>query len=209
MNQHIWISNFLADSALVVMFNSDIAEKNVEQAIEGLKLLTTGKPVPRDLCPRKVWNDKGRKERPRLPHLSNINGYPIVSGEAAAVFRRFNLGEGALYPIEGAFQSDQTTPIEGEYFTWVFGNQKSVFLPNETPDKCPFGVKVDGEYVRWNLPILPEDDGIAVSASALDGADVWVDPLLFKSVFLSGPLGDALDQAGLLKAFRLFRCRVI
>jgi hypothetical protein len=209
MDPHIWISNFLADSTLVVMFNSDIAEKNVEQAIEGLKLLTPGKPVPRDLCPRKVWNDKARKERPSLPHLSNINGYPIVSGEAAAVFRHFNLGQGALYPIEGAFQSDQTTPIEGEYFTWVFGNQKSAFLPNETPDKRPFGVKVDGDYVRWNLPILLEDDGIAVSASALEGADVWVDPLLFKSVFLSGPLGDALDQAGLLKSFSLFRCRVI
>lgn len=209
MRQHVWISDILTDSELIVMFGSDIAEENTPQAIEGLKLLKPGRPVPRDLCPRRVWNEKGRKERTRLPHLSIINGYPIVSECAAAVLRQFDLGEGALYPIDGAFQSDRATPIDGNYFSWVFGNQKNAFLPLESPNKRAFGVKVDGEYVRWSLPILPEDDGIAVSMNGLQGPDVWVDPLLFKSVFLSGPLGDALEKAGLRKAFRLFRCRVI
>ena len=50
---------------------------------------------------------------------------------------------------------------------------------------------------------------MAVSAAALGGPDVWVDPTLFKSVFVSGRLGDALDEAGLRKAFRLYRSRVV
>ena len=209
MDQHVWISDLFQQSDLVIMFNSDIAEENTEQAIEALKLLKAGKPVSSDLCPRKVWNDKGRKEPARLPDLSIINGYPIISERSAAVLRQHDLGEGAIFAIEGAYQSDRATRIAGDYFCWVFGNQKSAFLPHESSDKQPFGVKVDGEYVRWNLPILPRDNGLAVSTAALDGPDVWVDPLLFKSVFLSDPLGDALDQAGLGKAFRLFRCPVI
>ena len=209
MDQHVWISDFLRHSDLVVMFNSDIAENNVEAAIEGLNLLTPGCRVPRDLCPRRVWNDKGRKERKRLPHLSIINGYPVISEAAAAVIGKFDLGGGALYPIDGAFQSDRATPIEGEYFCRVFGNQKHAFQPEESPDKRPFGVKVDGEYRRWNLPIVPKDDGLAVSAIAVEGPDVWVDPLLFKSVFLSSRLAEAVDLAGLGKTFRLFRCRVV
>jgi hypothetical protein len=58
------------------------------------------------------------------------------------------------------------------------------------------------------LPTIKKDDQLAVSPAAFDGPDVWVDPLLFKSVFLSGALGDALDAAGLRRAFDLFRCRV-
>jgi hypothetical protein len=48
-----------------------------------------------------------------------------------------------------------------------------------------------------------------VSREALDGSDVWVDPLLSRSLFLSQRLGDALDAAGLRQDFRLFRCQVI
>jgi hypothetical protein len=209
VDQQVWISDFLRQSELVVMFNSDIAENNVEGAIQGLNLLTPGSPVPRDLCPRHVWNEKGRKEPKRLPHLSMINGYPVISEAAAAVVGKFDLGDGALYRIDGAFQSDRATPIEGKYFCWVFGNQKHAFQPEESPDKRPFGVKVDGKYLRWNLPIIPKDDGLAVSSTAVEGPDVWVDPLLFKSVFLSSRLAEALDQAGLRNAFRLFRCRVV
>jgi hypothetical protein len=36
-----------------------------------------------------------------------------------------------------------------------------------------------------------------------------MDPLLFKSVFVGGALAQAMDKAGLSKAFRLYRCRVI
>jgi hypothetical protein len=59
------------------------------------------------------------------------------------------------------------------------------------------------------MPVLNHDDQIAVSRAAIGGPDVWVDPTLFRSVFLSGRLGDALDQAGMRKAFLLSRCRVI
>ena len=59
------------------------------------------------------------------------------------------------------------------------------------------------------MPWEMEDGDIAVSRTALAGPDVWVDTALFQSIFLSGPLGDALDEAGLRHDFRLFRCKVV
>jgi len=53
------------------------------------------------------------------------------------------------------------------------------------------------------------DGNVAVSSSALDGADVWLDDGLFKSLFLSGPHGDALEAAGLKEALFMYRARVV
>ena len=47
------------------------------------------------------------------------------------------------------------------------------------------------------------------TSGTVAGPEVWLDMMLFKSVFPSGPLGDAFDRAGLRKAFRLFKCRVV
>lgn len=208
MSGYAWISHALAWSDLVVFLTADIAEQDTETAIEALKLLKPGRPVPEEMCPKQLWNEPGRKPRTNLPGLFLASGYPIISGKAAAILRQFELGAGALYPIEGIYHSDRERRIPGEYFCWVFGNQKTAFLPQESPGKQPFGVQVNGDYVRWNLPVLPKDNQLAVSTAALESPDIWVDPLLFKSVFMSGPLGDALAEADLAKDFVLARCRV-
>jgi hypothetical protein len=59
------------------------------------------------------------------------------------------------------------------------------------------------------MPFVHKDDQLAVSRAAMAGPDVWADPTLFKSVFVSERLGKALREAGLARAFRLFRCRVV
>jgi hypothetical protein len=52
------------------------------------------------------------------------------------------------------------------------------------------------------------DQTRAVSPSTTD-ADVWLDPTLLQSLFLSGPLGDALVAAGLRESFRLYKARLV
>ena len=59
-----------------------------------------------------------------------------------------------------------------------------------------------------SLPFSCADDDIAVSPLAVEGPDVWVDPTLFKSVFLSRALGDALVEAGMRASMGLYRARV-
>lgn len=199
-----FVSDMLADPKLIIMkMEADHFASQDERATRGPDAFVKGLPIAEDDCPRKIWSDTAGPLA-RLPAVSNINGYFIVSDAAADVLRQFDLGAGALYPV-AVLQYDRVTPAKGSWFTWGIGNQKTAFREAQSPAARPFATNRN----RCKLPMLPKDDDIAVSVAALDGPDIWVDPTLFKSIFVSGPLGEALTAAGLAKAFRLFRCRLV
>ncbi len=210
MSDTVWISDMMADSEVSLTVTNDVSENNLDRFIEGEKLLRKGMPVPPDCCPNRIWGnaDIVNDQEPvaHFPDLFGANGQYIISERAANILRQFDLGDGALYPVsEGVYHDDNQTRFPGEFFTWIFGNVKTAFLPDETERKDPFGVA----GLRWTMPTLMQDNDIAVSRAALDGPDVWMESNLMRSVFLSGPLGQALSDAGLGKAFRLKTCRVI
>lgn len=60
-----------------------------------------------------------------------------------------------------------------------------------------------------NLPPAFEGAGGPVRETALEGADMWMDPKLDGSLFMKGRLVAALQQAGFAKIFSLTRCRVV
>ena len=206
MNAYVWISNAMPDSTLIQRVGTDISESNTDAAAEGQELNRVGKPVPADLCPKRIWGDGSAPAFEKMPDLFWARSQWIVSGRAHDVLVNFDLGGGALYPVSGGvWQSDRSTRVPGEYFCWTFGNAKQAFLPDGSRNLRP--PSVPGLW--WNLPSRLNDEDVAVSRAALAGPDVWLDKMLFKSLFLSGPLGDALDRADLRKSFRLFRCRVL
>jgi len=207
MNEAPWICDVLADPDLVLMMETDIVEDDTSRAIEAINLLKAGKSVPQDMCPKTVWAGDGARTGDRLPDLFLANSYPIVSEKAATVLRRFELGGGAVYPVERVLHKDRATSFPGTFSCWTFGNTKSAFAPQQSAAARPFAGPTSG---RWKMPFVHKDDQLAVSAvGSAGGPDVWVDATLFKSVFVSGRLAAALDEAGLRKAFRLFRCRVV
>jgi len=197
----------MADSELILFVQSDVAQDNMDRLIGGVRLLKKGMPVSEDACPKRIWGDEDSDTFDVLPDLFHSEGHYIVSERAANILRQFDLGGGALYPVtEGIYQKDNRTRIPGEYFCWIFGNVKKAFLEEHSP-KAP--ALVNDERDWCGMPVLMQDDDIAVSASALSGPDIWIDPLLFKSIFLSHRAGQAMADAGLAKAFRLKKCRVI
>ena len=215
MSDHIWLSTALARVEPDISVRADIAESNVDLTIKAITMNRKGQPISQEMCPKRIWarakfdQQDGEKypSRTTVPDLFTAQGYVIVSARVADIMRQFNLGEGALYPVtEGVFQDDNETRIEGEYFTWVFGNSKTAFLEQFSPKVEAMGAGGRG----WcSVNYSQCDDDIAVSSAALSGPDVWVDPILFKSIFLSGPLGDALVGASLKEPLYLVRCRVI
>ncbi len=195
----------MGDSTLIKWLTADIcANPSTEQkAVEAMGLLSHGQPVPEDMCPTKIWGDAGKGYIRRLPNLFNANGYYVVSSKAAEVLRQFELGQGALYPVE-IFQSDQTTPVDGKWYCWVFGNSKAGLDVSASKNLKPFGVS--GRRFTMPQPLL--DGVIAIRPEVLDGPDVWTDPALFKSVFFSGALADALTNARMESDFRLAFCSI-
>jgi hypothetical protein len=208
MTGHVWLSDTWRDSALILPLTADLVQSDVDAAIDGQRLNKKGQPVPPELCPARIWGEQRAPTFVTLPDLFFANGYWIVSERAANVLWEFDLGGGALYPIrDGIYQRDNERRIPDEFFCWIYGNTKKAFLEQFSPttEAMSGATTRDWCVLPWHL----KDNDIAVSRAALEGPDVWLDLQLFKSVFVSGRLGDALTKAGLQKAFRLLRCRVL
>jgi hypothetical protein len=214
MSDYVWVSNIQADSSLTRFMNTDLPEPSVEEAKEGFRVRWHGKPAPANYCPNKIWAKEIHETRQAMgpkyapAPLFEAGGRWIMCSAAADIFRRFDLGGGALCPVrEGVWAPDPTARDPDNWFCWIFGNAKKAFSESNSPS----APGVDGPQFRDEcaLPWKMTDDVIAVSTEALSGPDVWVDRTLFKSVFLSRELGDALDAEGFREAFRLYRARVI
>ncbi|MFM5907359.1 MAG: imm11 family protein [Novosphingobium sp.] len=206
MNEHAWVTDFMGDIRLVLGLTADICARDLKEGAEASRLLKSGQPVPPELRPRAVWMDKGKKGPQKFPALFYANGYWIVSREVADTLERFDLGAGGLFPVQ-VLRSDRETPAGGEWFCWIFGNQKdtldaeaSVNLKQRNPHP---------ESIFRNLASHPADGDVALSSAALLGPDVWVEKRLTLTVLLSGTMGDALVSAGFGKALRLTRARVL
>jgi hypothetical protein len=212
MTDHVWVSSMLGDSRLIVMMLADIADgpdADRPSARDAKNKLPLGEPLEQHMCPRAVWGERRRfKIRANVPHLFNARGYWVVSSKAADILRSFDLGQGALYPVT-AYREDQATRLPGDYYCWVFGNRKSALdieqsrnleIPSGPPGYIP-----PTRLLPWTL----QDWDVAVSANANIGPDVWIDTHLHSAVFLSGHLGDALAKAGLDRAFRIAKARIV
>jgi hypothetical protein len=120
--------------------------------------------------------------------------------------RQFNLGRGALYPVN-VLKNDRATKVGGEWFCINFGNRKSAFTPEHS-------FRFRHDYIRngqkgW-FPRLPyRDNDFALLSTALDGPDIWIDPDVGDAFFVSDALAKALKKAKADKGFFLSKCRVI
>jgi hypothetical protein len=136
-----------------------------------------------------------------------------VKPRLADVFSRFDLGEGGLSPIT-LYQEDLQTPHIGEYWLLHFGARKSTFIAEESNQEN-FRVRqltVDREtgLSIWKTSFGLQDGDVAVSSTALEGADLWVEAQVHSKLFLSGALAEALIQSKPRKVnFDLHRCRVV
>lgn len=149
----------------------------------------------------KKYKDKQKKIQPAL---FMAGGFWTVSSDCAAVLRQFELGEGKLYPVK-LLQHDRNTPVEGEYFCLNFGAQKTTVLTDQSPRIH----KPYENYDIWEPPAAMKDKDIAISASALDGPDIWMDTQMRDAFFVSNPLALLLRAANVSRAFSLRKCIVV
>lgn len=200
----VWVSRAFMDSSLVKRITSDLFESDTDKAVEAMKGNEKGLPYPSERFPDELYAKDRGKKLGKQPDIFNGGSYWIVSAACADVLRQFDLGDGALYPTK-LLQHDRITPVEGEYFCLNFGNQKQAFVPEYSPEaRKPYA-----SHNIWRLRLTPKDGDIAVTPTALNGPDLWVDPDLWDAFFLSDPLVQALKAAKLTRRFGLRKCRVI
>ncbi len=200
----IWISYAMMSVSSIKGFEADVVLNDRKRAIEAMKRNRLGEVQPDELFPKEAYAKYKDKKEKKQHDLFMAGGFWTVSSDCAAVLRQFELGEGKLYPVK-LFQHDRTTPVEGEYFCLNFGAQKTAVLPFQSPRIR----KPHENNDIWEPPLAMQDNDIAISASALDGPDIWMDTQLEDAFFVSDPLAQALRAEKVSRAFKLRKCIVI
>ena len=200
MTDAVWISDVMLKNEVRVWFTVE-GEPYKRQYNMGQHI--GGSCLDLDDLPRRAIEEKGHKMK-RLPNLFLINGFICLSERAASVLRRFDLGEGGLYPLE-LLQSDGVTPIPGPFWALNFGARKEALVPEQS-----VGLRREPGWEPYFRPWEITDDVIAISSAAVSGGpDLWTDPRLRAAFFLSDRLLTALKKEGIAKAFKLSRCKMI
>jgi hypothetical protein len=204
--QTVWASNVMINPAMLRpmthSFNADAQSRfvsDIRRRNDG------GEPLGPECFPPEVFVAKGAKNNyESLPNIFFAGSYWIVSEAVAAVMRQFDLGNTNLYPVS-VFRKDRQTPIGDTWFCLNFGNAKRAFLGEQSTGAQKFG---SGTTDRWNAPTILKDGQLAMTADALAGPDIWVDPRIFDLFFVSDRLAKALKHAGLASAFGFKKCKV-
>ena len=141
----------------------------------------------------------------KLPHFFRVNAFIVASSDFAEVLRGFDLGRGGLSKIE-LYQGNRTELVPGDWYFLNLGCQKQTFRP----DRSTGGVSHPELWPKDKWMVShPKDSDIAVSASALEGCDLWTDTALDGALFLSGRLEAALKVAKLTRNLRRAKCTIV
>lgn len=153
-----------------------------------------------------VWAEKNFN---RTKDLFTAGPFYAVKGKLAEVLSRFDLGKGGLIPFT-IYKADLVTPMEGEFFLLNFGGPKDSFVPEESNPKYVRTLFVDKQTGQSMWTISPRVDGdIALSPAALEGADLWCEKAVFRTLFMSDRLVRAIQAAKIKIDFELFRARIV
>ncbi|MET1415704.1 hypothetical protein ABVF61_25765 [Roseibium sp. HPY-6] len=138
-----------------------------------------------------------------------LGGFAAVKGKLAEVLASVNLGTGGLTRVP-VFEADKQTELPGPFYALTIAAREGTFCAAESVNlRSIFSMEQHGKEL-WRQ-FADGDDQIAVTPKALeDGPDLWVDPKLRSTLFLSETLIKAIRQAHMKEGYlRLSRCRVV
>ena len=137
-------------------------------------------------------------------------GY-IVDARVAELLEPFDLGPGGIFPY-AIYEADEQTPIKDQWWMLGLGAQKRSFRPDKSKHaflECLFDGKGERDSSYGIMLPMPEDEYLAFSPAALEGADLWTDRELYGAFCFSDRLGQALQEAGLAHWFNLHAARIV
>lgn len=152
-----------------------------------------------------VWNEK---RFARLGDIFWVTGFMVVRGKLAEVLSRFDLGEGGLVPFP-FYKADLATPYPGDFFLINFGCIKNSLLPEQCAGARKWVVEKATGLQWWELNDHQPDAEVVLSQAALEGPDLWFEATVYRRLFMSQPLGQAIVDAGLGEVFDMLPCRVV
>ncbi|NOD33991.1 MULTISPECIES: imm11 family protein [unclassified Ruegeria] len=155
-----------------------------------------------------VWYFNSKAEYYTAPFISG-GGYPLVSEFTKAVLEQFDLGNTVFHPLKLMDSTESHLTTSEPYYFLNVGNKRSMGNYDALGPEGDIRSPLDniGNGIRY-LPRSSRESELVVVPEAMDGPDIWVDPLVPKLLFLSDHLVAGLKAAGVDKGWGLVRCRV-
>jgi hypothetical protein len=99
--ESVWVSDAMKEPEKIKRVGSDVLEESKERALDAKDHdEDDAEPLPRDRFPRAMYENRLQRLMKRLPRLAKCGGFWTVPAQCAEVLRTFNLGDGALHPVE-------------------------------------------------------------------------------------------------------------
>jgi hypothetical protein len=178
----------------------------------GWRAIKNQQMPPPETWPLPIYAGERMQRFERLPPAFIASAF-LACRPLADVFRQFDLGNGYVFPVQ-LYRFAKITPetpdmevVDADYHCVSLSQMKQCFLPTESSQIYPNPYDREPD-VRWNTGEIKDDD-IAVSAAALEGADLWYDPILPSTLFLKGHVVKALKKASYGRIYRYIKCRVL
>ena len=138
-------------------------------------------------------------------------GFIILTEPCANVLKKFRLGESSLYPLS-FFDIQLNEPVNDQtYYFFNIAELRSYLRPEYcTEELHKYRNTKHKGYQLFDLYHTDyTDHAIAITQEALTcDVDLWQDPELDHSIFMSAQLKMALDEAQLSDAWQLFLCEL-
>ena len=209
MSDYIWMSVALGRTSIMKPMTHSFADDplQLQQALVTRRKNDAGESISAEHFPKKIFGAPSAREHTyKLPNIFFAGSFWVISSAAADVMREFDMGGGGLYPVS-VFKKDRVTPVDKEWFCINFGNLKHAFLPDQSDNKSDHYIRPG--HKGWTPRATLNDLDFAFNATAVAGADIWLEYDVGDAFFVSGALGNALKKAGADKGFHLKKCRVI
>ncbi|MEN8272380.1 hypothetical protein ABFP28_16990 [Acinetobacter baumannii] len=139
------------------------------------------------------------------------DGFVILTEACANVLKKFRLGQSALYPLS-FFDIKLNEPVNDQtYYFLNIAELRSYLRPEyctEELDKHSY-TKNEGYQLYKLYHADYTDHAIAIKKEAVNcDVDLWQDPELNHSIFISDELKKALDDLGMGNDWNLFKCKL-
>lgn len=186
-------------------------EQMTEAFLEMHKPYKAFKLIDPEIIPTVLYAHNASKQINFPSFCRTLDGDILITEECANILKQFRLGETAMYPLS-FFDIDLNEPVNDKtYYLLNIAEWRHYLLP-EMSSKDLYKRKIKNEsYDLYDL-FYPDytDDAIATSEQAVNcDLDLWHDPALTNSIFISDELKQALDDAGMGQEWLFCSCKII
>ncbi|MBO9434475.1 hypothetical protein J7394_09680 [Ruegeria sp. R13_0] len=205
---HVWYLDARRNMSIGFGFRDEIWERNRKERIDLSARLNRGDLVECNELPPRMWIDKGfqRDSNRKLPHLFSAGSVLACSQSLVDALKPFDLGKSVFWPMS-FLKHDRETPFEGgPFYLFQIREIKRAFSTKDSVNYIPR--EFDHQTFLGLVSLTQKDDEIRLLASASE-VDVWIDPSLGKSIFVSDAVYRTLRKTNLLGKIAALRCPIL